>query len=144
MRRISEALLLSAEQRERIRQLAEQAGRRMKETMEQLPPLYRELGEALLRDDPDAARATDIVRRIGELRSRMVIEGIEFWTGVRKLLTPEQNRKLTEILKERQERRKRIWPRLPGRGEGPEGPPPPGGPPPGGPMGPPSEPDPGF
>lgn len=153
MQRISDALLLSADQKEKIRQLAEAAGKKVRETMEQLPPLYRQLSEELLKDQPDAARARELVEQIGRLRSQVIVEGIEFWTGVRRFLTPEQNRKLTEILKERQERRKRIWPRLPGRDERPGqpiGPPPPGGPPPmdgpppGGPMGPPPEPDPGF
>lgn len=134
MQRISDALLLSADQKDKIRQLAEATGKKVRETMEQLPPLYRQLSEELLKDQPDAARAKNLVEQIGRLRSQVIIEGIEFWTGVRTFLTDEQNRRLTEILRERQERRKRIWPRLPGRDERP-----------GQPIGPPPpEPDPGF
>lgn len=142
MQRISDALLLNEAQKEKIRQLAEAAGRNVRESMEQLPPLYRQLSEELLQDRPDVQRARELVQRIGSLRTRVIIEGIEFWTGVRALLTPEQNRRLTEILRERQERRKRIWPRLSGRDDRPAGPPPPGGPPPRGPMGPLPAPDP--
>lgn len=140
--RLGQQLDLTDQQKETIRKLANSKLGSTRPLLEQIPPLHKQLADAMLSSTPDAAAAKDLVARINSIRLKVAEIGIDFWVQARAQLTPEQNAKLTELLRERTRRPLRSW-----QGPGRPGPGQPGTPPPGGPMPPPGaapDPDPGL
>lgn len=108
--RLSLTLGLDETKREAIRKLAEEKLLLTRPLSERLPELYREVSDLMLTPAPDGARAKQVVSEIRAIHEKMAGYGIDFWIGVRALLSPEQNAKLTETLRERI---RRGWPRRP-------------------------------
>ena len=101
MPRLGSVLGLTEEQKAAIKNLAERKSESSRPLIEQLPALYRRVSEIMLASAPDAAEAKSVVSQIRGIQEQLAAGGIDFWVGVRALLTPEQNAKLTETLKER-------------------------------------------
>lgn len=143
--RLGQQLNLTDQQREAIREMAKTKMDAIREQMELIPPLHKQLADAMLSNTPDAAAAKELAAKINDIKTQIAGLGIDFWTQVRTQLTAEQNAKLTELLRQRT---MRPWqpggPRR-GPGAGPN-PPPPGQAPPGQmpPPGEAPEPDPGL
>ncbi len=101
MPRLGSALGLAEDQKAAIKTLAERKAESSRPLLDQLPALYRRVSEIMLASAPDAAEAKSVVSQIRGIQEQLAEGGIDFWVGVRALLTPEQNAKLTKTLKER-------------------------------------------
>lgn len=108
MMQISDELKLSEAQKTAIGRLAEKHTEQVRATMEKLPPIYQQLETVMLSSSPNAESARKLVNQIYDLRAQSAAAGVDFWNSARKQLTAQQNTKLTEILKERMQRRWRF------------------------------------
>ncbi len=105
MTQIAEQLKLS-ESKDRHRRQAE---KHMEQgtTMEKCPDL-QQLETVMLSSSPNAESAAKLVNQIYDIRAQSAVAGVDFWNSARRQLTAQQNTKLTEILKERMQRRWRF------------------------------------
>ena len=100
-RRIAEQLNLTDPQKASVAQLMKSHFEAIKPLMDQLPDLYKQLVNEMLKTSPDSVVAKDLLTNIHNLRGQIGLQAVDFWVDVRSILTAEQNQKLSEMLRNR-------------------------------------------
>ncbi|MEI6916096.1 MAG: Spy/CpxP family protein refolding chaperone, partial [Armatimonadota bacterium] len=134
---LGQELNLTDAQKTTIKGIADAKMAAIKPLVEQIPALHKKVADQMLSSKPDATIVKAALASASQIRAQIAEIGVDFWVAVRGALTDDQNVKLTETLKARQQRgmgraggmgnaNRQGGPNGSAPGDG-QGPPPPGG-----------------